>query len=126
MRAEAEGRIAVFEEVVPSGVGTPLHIHRTAEELIHILAGEFTVRLGEEFKQASGGAWIFVPRGLAHAWRNTGHEDGRAFFIFTPGDGAKAVEEMRFLGKPILEIEPAVRDEIWQRYGTEFITRDWM
>ena len=47
------------------------------------------------------------------------------FFIFTPGDGGKTVEEMRFLGKYGLDITPAEREEIWNRHGTEFVTRVW-
>jgi mannose-6-phosphate isomerase-like protein (cupin superfamily) len=99
--------------------GTSLHIHRTSDELIHILSGEFTVRLGK------ADVWILIPRGSAHGWRNSGREDGRAFFIFTPGDGAKYIEERRFQGKPGPEIDPAIRAELQQRYGFELITRDW-
>ena len=50
---------------------------------------------------------------------------GRAFFIFTPGDGGKTVEEMRFLMRYGLDITPAEREGIWKRHGTEFVTRDW-
>jgi quercetin dioxygenase-like cupin family protein len=60
------GNIAVFEEVVPPGIGTSLHIHRTSDEVIHILSGEFTVPLGERSQRVAAGAWIFIPRGSAH------------------------------------------------------------
>jgi quercetin dioxygenase-like cupin family protein len=119
------GNIAVFEEVVPPGIGTALHVHRTSDEVIYILAGEFTVRLDEESKPVSAGAWIFIPRGTVHGWRNSGRENGRAFFIFTPGDGAKYVEEQRFSGRFGPDIDPAIRDELRQRHGFEFIARDW-
>jgi quercetin dioxygenase-like cupin family protein len=105
------GNIAVFEEVVPPGIGTSLHIHRTSDEVIHILSGEFTVRLGERSQRVAAGAWIFIPRGSAHGWRNSGPEAGQAFFIFTPGDGAKYVEEQRFqeVSGPEIDLHP--RDE---------------
>jgi quercetin dioxygenase-like cupin family protein len=119
------GSIAIFEEVLPPGSGTPLHIHHTSDEVIHIHSGEFIVGFGTETKPAGEGAWIFIPRGLLHGWRNIGDADGRAFFIFTPGGGAKTVEEMRFLGKFARDIDPADRDEIWTRNGTEFVTQDW-
>jgi quercetin dioxygenase-like cupin family protein len=122
---QTNGSIAIFEEVLPPGSGTPLHIHHTSDEVIHIHSGNFVVRLGDEKRPAGEGDWIFIPRGLRHAWRNTGTAVGRAFFIFTPGAGAKTVEEMRFLGKFALDITPEERDEIWKRHGTEFITRDW-
>jgi len=119
------GSIAVFEEVVPPRGGTSLHIHRDSDEVIHIVNGEFTVRLGERSQNVPAGAWIFIPRGSPHGWRNCGRQDARAFFIFTPGDGAKYVEEQRFQGKPGPEIDPAIRHALQQRHGFEFITRDW-
>ncbi len=120
---QTNGSVAVFEEVVPTGMGTPLHIHHTSDEVIHIHAGSFIVRLGDEMREANEGDWIFVPRGALHGWRAL--TDGRAFFIFTPGDGAKTVEEMRFLGKHASDITVGEREEIWKRHGTEFVTRDW-
>jgi quercetin dioxygenase-like cupin family protein len=125
MCEETGGKIAVFEEVVPPGGGTPLHIHRTSDEVIYVVSGEFTFRLGEESKQVSGGSWVFIPLGSVHGWRNTGRQDGRVFFIFTPGAGAKAFEEMRFQEIPLPDIDPVKRDGIFRRHGYEFITWDW-
>jgi quercetin dioxygenase-like cupin family protein len=119
------GSIAVFEEVVPPGLGTSLHIHWTSDEAIHFLEGDFTVRIGEETRSVSAGTWVFIPRGTAHGWRNSGSGSGRATFIFTPGDGAKYVEEQRHYGKPGPEVDPAVRDVLRQRHGFEIISRDW-
>ena len=122
---QTSGKIAVFEEVVPPGSGTPLHIHRTSDEVIYVVSGQFTFRLGDESKEVFGGAWVFIPLGSVHGWRNSGHEDGRVFFIFTPGAGAKAFEEMRLQGIPLPDIDPTTREEIFQRHGYEFITWDW-
>ena len=30
------GSVAVFEETVPVGAGTPLHIHRTSDEILYV------------------------------------------------------------------------------------------
>jgi hypothetical protein len=45
--------------------------------------------------------------------------------IFTPAAGAVAFEEMRLQGKRVPDIDPSIRDEIFDRNGYEFITRDW-
>jgi quercetin dioxygenase-like cupin family protein len=119
------GRIAVFEEVVPPGMGTPLHIHHTSDEVIHIFSGRFAVRLGETTQIASSGAWIFIPRGSAHGWRNSGAEDGRMVYIFTPAAGACAFEDMRHEGIPLPDISPAVRDPIFARHGFELVSLEW-
>lgn len=122
---QTDGKIAVFEEVVPPGGGTPLHIHRTSDEVIYVVSGEFLFRLGEESRRVSGGSWVFIPLGSVHGWRNSGHEDGRVFFIFTPAAGARCFEEMRFAGIPLPDIDPARREETFRRHGYEFITADW-
>jgi quercetin dioxygenase-like cupin family protein len=119
------GKVAVFEEVVPPSAGTPLHIHHTSDEVLYVLSGEFTVRLGERSHRVSTGAWVFIPLGSVHGWRNSGSRDGRMFFVFTPGVGAEAFEEMRLEGKHLPEIDPATRDAIFARHGYEFITWDW-
>jgi quercetin dioxygenase-like cupin family protein len=119
------GKIATFEEVVPPGGGTPLHIHRTSDEVIYVLSGEFTFRLGEDTKRVLGGSWVFIPLGSLHGWRNVGTSDARMFFIFTPGGGATAFEEMRLQKLTIPEIDPVVRDEIFERHGYETIETDW-
>ena len=45
---ETGGKVAAFEEVVPPGGGTPLHIHRTSDEVIYVVSGEFAFQLGDE------------------------------------------------------------------------------
>ena len=72
-----------------------------------------------------GGSWVFIPLGSVHGWRNSGSEDGRVFFIFTPGAGAMAFEEMRSHEIPLPDIDPDKRDEIFRRHGYDFITWDW-
>lgn len=119
------GSIAVFEETVPAGAGTPLHRHRNSDEVLLVQRGEFSFRLGERQMRVSPGAWVFIPRGSIHGWRNIGAEEGQLANIFAPATDAAAFEEMRLQGRPVPEIDPAVRDEIFQRNGYEFITWDW-
>jgi quercetin dioxygenase-like cupin family protein len=119
------GGIAIFEEIVPPLAGTPLHIHRTSDEAIYVVSGQFSVRLGETTHLAWAGSWIFVPLGTIRGWRNSGAFDGRMFYIFSPAAGARAFDEMRHRGKPIPEIAPAVRDEILAQHGFEFVADQW-
>jgi quercetin dioxygenase-like cupin family protein len=118
---QTNGSIAIFEETVPVGGGTPYHIHPGSDEVIHILSGEFTFKIGEQVTQVGGDSWVFIPRGTAHAWKNTGSEAGRAFYIFTPAQNAKFFEELRKLETAIYEIDPAVFGEYGQRYGYQLI-----
>ena len=113
--------VAVFEEMMPVDGGTPLHIHHTSDEVIHILAGEFAVNIGEHVTTGRTGTWIFIPRGIAHAWKNSGDAPGRAFFIFTPAEGGKVFEELRLLQIPITSIDPATFKRVCRRYGYETV-----
>ena len=119
------GSIAAFEEIVPVGAGTPLHIHRTSDEVLYVRSGDFKFQLGDEQRPVSAGAWVFIPLGSVHGWRNSGTEEGHLLNIFTPAAGARAFEELMRQGKYIPEIDPAIRDEIFDRHGYEFITWDW-
>lgn len=120
-----EGRVGVFEEVVPPGVGTPLHVHRDSDEVIYVHSGEFTCRLGDTSQCVAAGGWVFIPRGTVHGWRNSSSSDGRMLFIFTPGGGARSFEELCRQGKSQAEIDPAIRAEIFERNGHTVITRIW-
>lgn len=119
------GSVAVFEEVVPVGAGTPLHIHSTSDEVLYVKSGIFTLQLRNEQHRVSAGTWIFIPLGSVHGWRNSGDERGELLNVFTPAAGAGAFEQMRLQGKPIPEVDPRVRDEIFDRNGYQFITWDW-
>lgn len=113
--------VAIFEEIVPVGSGTPFHIHHTSDEVIYIFEGEFTFKIGEQMVNRGAGAWIFIPRGVAHAWKNSGRGPGRACYIFTPAEGAKVFEELRLLQLPMPAIEPATLEMTCRRYGYEMV-----
>lgn len=119
------GKMAAFEEIVPPLMGTPLHIHRTSDELIFIVSGQFSVRLGEKTQTASTGAWIFIPMGSVHGWRNSGTQDGRMFYIFSPATGARPFEDMRHQGKPLPDIDPDILGEIFAKHGHEIVAMEW-
>lgn len=117
--------VAVFEELVPVGAGTPLHIHPSSDEVIYILAGEFTFKIGEQIAKGSTGTCVFIPRGTVHAWRNTGGEVGKATYTFTPALGAKFFEELRLLQIPITSVDTATVEAYGKRYGYQLVSFDW-
>jgi quercetin dioxygenase-like cupin family protein len=71
MSDQTGDEFSTFEETAPAGAGTPLHIHRTSDEVIHLMSGELIVRLGANAIIANPGAWIYIPRGMTHGWRTT-------------------------------------------------------
>lgn len=119
------GAVAVFEERVPPRAGTPLHIHHTSDEVIHVRSGTFRFRTGDDAMEVEAGGWVFVPRGLVHGWRNVGAEPGDLSFVFTPASGAVCFEELREHGRPIPDIPLETVIATFTRSGYELVTFEW-
>jgi quercetin dioxygenase-like cupin family protein len=81
---ETAGAVTLLEGVVAPGEGPPLHVHANEDESIFVLEGRLRVRLQDAVREAPAGSFVFIPRGTAHTWQNTG--DGAARFLvgFTP------------------------------------------
>jgi quercetin dioxygenase-like cupin family protein len=110
--------VMVFEEVAPAGTETPLHLHHHSDEVMCVLSGQFTFKLGEGVTNGGAGACIFMPRGIPHAWKNTGADTGRALFIYTPAEAGKFFEEFARLQRPFSLDDPEM-EQILHRAGSE-------
>ena len=78
------GALTVFESTAPPGVGPPLHLHVNEDEVLYVLEGELRVRLESTHHAALAGSFVFIPRGVAHAWQNVGDGPARFLALFTP------------------------------------------
>lgn len=83
--AETGGTCAVIEDVCPPGGGPPLHIHQWEDEAFYILEGDYEFRLGDQRMRAGQGTFAFLPRGIAHTFKNVGTTTGRHIVTITPG-----------------------------------------
>jgi len=54
----------------PGAAGTPLHFHRATDETCYVLEGTFGFQVGEQTLELTEGAFVFVPKGLEHAFWN--------------------------------------------------------
>jgi quercetin dioxygenase-like cupin family protein len=78
------GSIMMFEEAVPTGTKSTLHLHHDSDEVAYVLTGEVTFNIGGEVTVGGAGSCTFMPRGVPHAWKSTGEETGRVLFLYTP------------------------------------------
>jgi len=62
-----------------------------------------------------------IPRGVAHAWKNTGAEPGRALFLYTPGGAGRMFEEARRLQRPLSSMDDREVAEFFKRFGWETV-----
>ena len=78
---ETAGSVMIFEEIAPAETDTPMHTHDDSDEIAYVLSGEITFKIGDEITVGGVGTCAFMPRGVAHAWKNTGTEPGRVLFL---------------------------------------------
>ena len=93
LRADTADTIMPFEETAPPGTETTFHLHCDSDEVAYVLAGEITFKIGDEVTVGGTGCCAFFPRGVPHAWKNTGSETGRVLFLYTPGNAGGFFEE---------------------------------
>jgi quercetin dioxygenase-like cupin family protein len=80
-------------QVAPHG-GPPLHVHHRQEEIIHVLKGQFKVRIGDSLHQLGEGGFAYLPSKVPHAFLNLTDEVGEIIVVYTPGGGHKFYEEL--------------------------------
>lgn len=80
-------------EVAPYG-GPPLHVHHIQEETIHVLKGQFKVRIGAEVFYLNEGDFAYLPSNVPHAFLNLTDKQGEIIVIYSPGGGHKFYEEL--------------------------------
>ena len=81
---ETDGAFFMAEVSVAQGGGTPPHIHHREDESFHVLEGTLTIQVGGQTITASAGDFAFLPRGIAHSFKNTGDSYAKALVLTTP------------------------------------------
>jgi quercetin dioxygenase-like cupin family protein len=111
--------VMLFEETAPAGTDTTYHLHSDSDEVAYVLSGEITFKIGDVVTVGGPGTCAFMPRGVPHAWKNTGGETGRVLFLYTPAAAGKFFEAR--LDRPAGPIDSAEAIELRKRYGWEIV-----
>jgi mannose-6-phosphate isomerase-like protein (cupin superfamily) len=77
--------------LLPPGNATSDHVHDNEVEAWLIISGEGEAKLGAEKKRVSPETAIFVPPNTSHQLVNTGSEELRMFWVYSPPGAEKAV-----------------------------------
>lgn len=121
--AQTGGQYTAYRCVVPPNVGPPPHRHDGFDEAFYVLQGTFEILSGTETHRLEAGAYVFVPRGVVHTFRNVG--EGPAIFL---GTATPAGHEGFFEDADSLEgpLTPEVAVALCARHGIELVweTRD--
>ena len=113
--------IMMFEETVPAGTKSTFHLHHDSDEIAYVLEGEVTFLIGDAVTVGGPGACAFMPRGIAHAWKNTGIETGRVLFMYAPAAAGKWFEDLQKLHRPVASVDPEEIAAIHRRYQWEIV-----
>ena len=113
--------IMLFEETVPAGTKSTLHLHRDSDEVAYVLSGEVTFLIGEEVSVGGPGAVAFMPRRVAHAWKSTGGDDGRVLFLYTPAEAGRLIEEQQRTRRSFASMSKAELTAFLDRHGWEIL-----
>lgn len=77
---------SLIEQVLPPGFAPPLHVHHAEDEAFYVLEGTLTFVCGEQRWHADTGAFIFLPKNIAHGFLVEGKEPARLLqFTFPAG-----------------------------------------
>jgi quercetin dioxygenase-like cupin family protein len=87
------GRYSMVEDTVPPHYRTSLHIHRNTDEAFYVVKGALRFQLGEDKIEAPTGTFLFIPRGVDHAFTNPTTEPATYIVIISPPGFEKYFEE---------------------------------
>lgn len=120
--SESNGSAALFELLLPAGVGLPAppHRHDAYEETIYGLSGISTWTVDGAVFEVKLGQTLCIPRGAVHAFANEHGVDAKALLILSPA--TIGPEYFREVGAVIEAAAGGPPDkgkmvEIMRRYG---------
>lgn len=114
--------VAFYEYVSEPGVtGPPQHVHHAHDETFYVVDGTYEFTLGPDRTVLSRGAFLFVPRGTPHTFRNAGSDVGCIVGTFNPARFANYFRELA----AIIDETGAAPDrarwtDLYGRYDTTF------
>ena len=128
--SDGQDGISVLEHRVPHGFSPPLHLHRTEDEVFHVMEGEFRVRVRDQEHRLGAGDVLLAPKGVPHTYRVESAQEGRCLTITARGDFERFVRAVsRPAARPELPepAEPPSADAIQAlrataaKYGIELV-----
>jgi quercetin dioxygenase-like cupin family protein len=111
----------VLRFFIPPGNVTPPHLHRATDETFLIESGEIEINRGGELLRGRKGDVIYLPKGIPHALRVIGNDEGVALVVCVVPGGffdrffAACAEEFK-KGEPEMPLLVKLAAE----YGIEF------
>ena len=84
--SEGHDGFSVLEHRMPYGSSPPFHLHRTEDELFHILEGDYRLKVQDQEQRVGPGAIVLLPKGVPHTYRVESAQGGRCLTVTVGGD----------------------------------------
>ena len=127
---QGEGELGVALVTQPPGIATPLHRHTLEAEAFYLLEGRMDYRAGGTDHELYAGCFMYLPRGVPHAFRIRGDVPARFLALTAPAGLLRLYDEvgipaaeLRLPGEDGLspEVEIPRWAEVGPRYGLEVV-----
>lgn len=82
---KTDGAFSLLHMTLPQGHASPLHIHHAHDEAFFVLHGEMKGVFGDSEWAAGSGAFVFLPRGIRHAFQATSKLPTEVLVMSIPG-----------------------------------------
>jgi len=133
--AGASDNDGAFDLVVSKmrrGTEPPPHVHSREHEMFYIVSGELNVYVGRKVFRVSAGEFIFLPRGVPHAFLLASDEVHQITLV-TPGGFFDAVNKMNAPAERLdvptdadtityANADMTYTIEVFEQYGIRFLT----
>jgi quercetin dioxygenase-like cupin family protein len=114
-RASTGGTMTLIESHTAGGA--PWHVHSWDDECFYVLDGIIAVNCGEETFEAGPRSFVFLPRGIPHAWDVVGGGTATLLIITAPAGLEEFLSEYHAAGSATTE----VKDQIAAKYGIRWL-----
>lgn len=84
----------IMINVVPKGIGAPMHIHHKMDEACFVMSGQLKVVVEGEEMLANPGDYVRIARGIPHGFVGNSEEPTVLFWVTTPGGYKQFFEEI--------------------------------
>jgi mannose-6-phosphate isomerase-like protein (cupin superfamily) len=81
---ETNQRLTLMFDTTPPGGGPPPHVHSKEDELFLVVEGRVSFFVNGGWTEVGPGGAVYLPRGTAHCYRNTGATASRQWILTTP------------------------------------------
>jgi len=118
---DTNGAYALIHATVPPGSGPPPHIHHREDEAFFVLEGELSFQVDGRSTSATARAWVTLPKGTLHAFRNTGPTPAQMLILVNPSGLERYFAEVGHASKEE-SVTPAALEKLLAvapKYGLE-------